>query len=124
MNKNSNIISKTIFCDIDGTLLEHRGDIYTQINSEDLKVLPGVLKKLKEWEELSYKIILTTGRRESLRKLTEIQLQKAGITYDLLIMGIGPGVRYLINDKKINSEENTAFAINITRNSGLEDVNI
>jgi hypothetical protein len=38
-------------------------------------------------------------------------------------MGFGGGDRILINDKKSNSDRNTAYAINIDRNVGLEHEN-
>ena len=44
--------------------------------------------------------------------------------YDHLIMGIGGGTRIIINDLKPNNESSTAFAINIKRNHGIQDVEI
>ena len=90
---------KTIFCDIDGTLIEHfpPGSNFHEFSP---KVLPGVTEKILEWDKKGYRIILTTGRKESMRKFTEKQLEQVGIFYDMLIMGIGGGVRVLINDYK------------------------
>ena len=117
--------SKSIFCDIDGTLVEHEGDICLLTDPDyKLKLLPGVLDKLKEWDIKGYRIILITGRRKSLRDATERQLQKAGIFYDDLVMGFSGGERILINDKKLNSEKDTTFAINVERNKGIEGVDV
>jgi FMN phosphatase YigB (HAD superfamily) len=113
----------TIICDIDGTLVEHQGDICKQ-HISDLKILEGTLEKLKEWDRKGYRIILLTGRREGVRKFTEEQLSKAGIFYDLLIMGVGNGKRFLINDRKPSTAEETAIAINLARNEGIKNVNI
>lgn len=114
---------KTIFCDIDGTLLKHTGDIVK--NYLDVpKILPGVLENIKQWEKLNYKIILVTGRKECIREITVKQLQSLGIVYDQLIMGLPNGARILINDKKPNSESNTAFAVNLVRNKGMEDIDL
>jgi len=112
---------KSLILDIDGTLINHCGNICDQYTN-DIIVLPGVLDKFKEWDVKGYKIILMTGRRESGRKYLEEQLLKAGIFYDQLIMGIGNGVRVLINDCKPNSNEPTAIAICVERNSGLKDI--
>ena len=114
---------KTIFCDIDGTLLEHfpPGSNFYEFDS---KALPGVIDKLIEWDKKGYKVILTTGRKESMRKFTERQLEQAGIFYDMLIMGIGGGVRVLINDYKPNSTEETAIAIVVDRDKGLKSIEI
>lgn len=113
----------TIICDIDGTLIEHKGDICEQ-HLGDIKVLEGTKEKLKEWDRKGYRIILLTGRRESVRKFTEKQLAEAGIFYDILIMGVGNGKRYLINDKKPLDDKETAISINLTRNEGIKNVNI
>jgi len=114
---------KTIFCDIDGTLLKHTGDICS-IYNDSPEILKDVIKNIKEWEKLNYKIILTTGRKECLRKKTEEQLLKSGILYDQLIMGLTNGKRILINDRKEKSPENTAYAINLVRNGGMENVSL
>jgi len=113
----------TIICDIDGTLIEHKGDICKQ-HIDDLNLLDGTLEKIKEWDRKGYRLILLTGRREGVRKYTEDQLAKAGIFYDLLIMGVGNGKRILINDKKASSEDDTAIAFNLKRNEGIKNVNI
>lgn len=113
---------KTIFCDIDGTLLQHHGDASKQ-TTEDPVLLSGVLKKLKEWDQKGYNIILVTGRRESCREVTEKQLRKVGIFYDKLIMGIGGGPRVIINDRKPDGQT-TAYSINLKRNGGLDDIKI
>lgn len=114
---------KTIFLDIDGTLLKHYGSQFDLFNNEP-EILPGVIEKLKEWDSKGYNIILVTGRKKSTRKITEKQLNKLGIFYDKLIMGIGGGQRILINDLKPNSTENTAIGICVNRNEGLKNLEI
>ena len=64
-----------------------------------------------------------TGRKESLRKQTERQLSEVGIFYDQLVMGVGGGQRYLINDIKPDGE-NTAFSFNLIRNKGISDLEL
>ena len=115
---------KTIFCDIDGTLVEHVKPSIASRPSHTMRVLDGTIERLLEWDKKGYNIILTTGRKESLRSLTEAQLAEAGIFYDKLIMGIGGGYRVLINDRKPDSADDTAFAINLTRNEGIEDLQL
>jgi hypothetical protein len=114
---------KTIFCDIDGTLTKHTLPTQSQLPSNKMELLDGTLDKLNEWDRKGYRIILTTGRKEGLRAQTERQLQETGIIYDQLIMGIGGGTRYIINDNKPDGKQ-TAFAVNITRNEGIKDINI
>ena len=114
---------KTVFCDIDGTLLHHYGNINDNLNNAPL-LLKNVSETIRQWEKLNYRIILITGRKESVRKTTEDQLRQANIVYDQLIMGLTNGDRVLINDKKEKGINNTTYAINIPRNKGFEFVNL
>ena len=117
------IKSKTLFVDIDGTLIYHQNlNLSDQCNVKVL--LNGTLEKFTEWDQKGYNIILTTGRRESMRKKTQEQLTELGLFWDQLIMGIGGGDRVIINDKKPNSDRSTSYAINLTRNKGIQDVEI
>ena len=115
-------VPKTVFCDIDGTLLPHTGDILK--NLEHSRPLPGVAELIRKWDKENYRIILTTGRQESTREATEKQLLVSGIVYSDLIMGLPNGDRVLINDKKTKGVRNTAYAINVVRNGGLEKVDL
>jgi hypothetical protein len=112
---------KTIFCDIDGTLIQHIGNL-TDALLGNQKVLEGTIETLNIWERKGYRIILTTGRKESMRQVTEKLLSDLGIFYDLLIMGIGGGDRIIINDKKPDSDDNTCMAYNLIRNQGINDL--
>jgi hydroxymethylpyrimidine pyrophosphatase-like HAD family hydrolase len=112
---------KTVFIDIDGVVFKHQGTVSAILTYEP-ELLPGVIEKFQEWDQRGCNIILITGRRESSRHWTEHQLRDAGISYDQLIMGVGGGVRVLINDLKNDGSGPTAIAINLTRNQGLEDV--
>jgi hydroxymethylpyrimidine pyrophosphatase-like HAD family hydrolase len=112
---------KTIICDIDGTLVKHNIPTKNTSPNNLLELLPGTVEKLSEWDAKGYNIILITGRRESMRAATEKQLAELGIFYDHLIMGVGGGPRIVINDNKPNGQE-TAFAINLERNKGINDI--
>ena len=114
----------TVFCDLDGTLVEHSTPTDAQLPSHKLKLLDGTLEKLRDWERRGFKILLTTCRKESLRRVTEKQLEEAGIIYDILIMGIGGGKRILINDKKPDNNLDYALAINLERNQGIKNLKL
>lgn len=118
-----NEMKKTLFIDIDGTLVKHQGNL-SDMFLKDIEVLPGVLEKFNEWDAKGYKIILTTGRKECLRKITEDQLLKNGIFFDQLVMGLTRGERVLINDIKPNNDMSVATAIQINRNEGLKNIEI
>ena len=111
-------MTKTIFCDIDGTLVHHNNKgIHGQF--ENTKLLDNTIDAINNWDKSGYKIILTTGRKESMREITSQLLSLLKIPYDQLIMGLHNGDRILINDKKNNSTRNTAYAINLVRNTGI-----
>jgi NDP-sugar pyrophosphorylase family protein len=112
---------KSIFIDIDGTILKHMHTI-SDVYKEEAVVLPGVIEKLNEWDSQGYKIILTTARKESTREHTEAQLRKFGIAWDYLIMGVG-GRRYLINDKLSATDADRAVSINVVTNDGFKTTN-
>jgi mannose-6-phosphate isomerase-like protein (cupin superfamily) len=88
-------------------------------NSVGFTATPNVVDAIDLWDRKGYKIILTTGRKESLRDNTEAELKRLGIVYDQLVMGLGGGDRIIINDKKDNGECNTCYAVNLVRNKGL-----
>jgi len=116
-------MKKTIFLDIDGCLIKHQGELSKTILNP-VEILPGTLEKLNEWDANGYKVILTTGRKESMRELTKKQLQNEGIFYDQLIMGLNRGERIIINDKKPNNNMCVAKAIQIKRNNGIKLINL
>jgi len=116
--------AKTILCDIDGTLIKQYNKGISQQGTDSPPILDGTINKINEWDRLGYNIILITGRRESQRKITEDYLSYLGIVYDQLIMGIGGGDRIIINDRKPDSDRDTAYAINLDRNKGIANVEI
>jgi len=108
---------KTIICDIDGTLVNYRKTtkgIMTHTHS----VLPGAVEKLNHWENKGCRIILITGRRESLRKVTEEALISFGIPFDMLLMGFADTGRVLINDE---GSKVKAHAVSLTRDEGFDN---
>ena len=115
---------KTIFCDIDGTLVKHYPPDINSVPDFKLTLLTGTLETLREWDRKGYNIILVTGRRESMRQSTEEQLKKIGIFYDQLVMGIGGGQRVIINDLKLDSDEPTAAHFCLKRNNGISKLNL
>jgi hydroxymethylpyrimidine pyrophosphatase-like HAD family hydrolase len=115
---------KTILCDIDGTLVKHVAPCNSAQPSHKMELLPGTIEKLSEWDKKGYNIILISGRREGARRETEKQLSEAGIIYDKLILGVGGGIRHLINDTKPDSTFDTAFSHTIKRNEGIKNLEL
>ena len=63
-------------------------------------LLPGAIKAFNKWYHRGCNIILTTGRPESMRNLTEKQLEYFHLFYDQLVMGLKNHPRVLINDDR------------------------
>ena len=108
---------KTIICDIDGTLVKYLYDTKGITNGR-ISPLPGVIEHINRWEQEGHKIILITGRRESLRKQTDKDLQELAIPYDLLLMGYADAGRILINDEASKCK---AYAVSLKRDEGFKD---
>lgn len=112
---------KTIFCDIDGTLVYQFP--FNEFDENKVEVLPGVAEKFKEWKEADHYIVLTTARPEDMREGTMNQMKLAGIHYHQLIMGIGREERYLINNsEKLTPDVSRAIGISVKRDGGFSDV--
>ena len=112
--------SKTIFCDIDGTIFKYRRfNTYTTTIPEPI---PDVIGKLQEWALNGHCIILTTARPEYLREHTIEELKHANVPYAQLVMGLGRAERYLINDRHPDREGgDRAVGINLETNQGFGD---
>ena len=111
---------KTIFVDIDGTIFKHKGSLVKTLLEESC-LLDGVAERFDEWKGKNYCIIITTARPESMREKTAKELQKSGLFYDKLIMGITSGERIVINDVKPGNLR-SANCFNVPRNEGLKGV--
>jgi len=108
---------KTIICDIDGTIFKYVGGT-SSVMKERVEPLPGVIQQINRWEMEGCRIILITGRRESLRNKTEYDLQRFGIPYDILLMGYADSGRVVINDE---GSKVKAHAVSLKRDIGFKD---
>ena len=89
---------KTIICDIDGTLVNYMGNGHWSIANTEHEACIGAREHMRKWEQQGHRIILITGRRESVRERTESELRRLGIPFDVLLMGYADSGRILIND--------------------------
>jgi len=114
---------KTIFCDIDGTLVKH-AHRFSDLKDTEPILLPGVREKFNQWDSQGHKIILCTARKESAREMTESHLRTLGLCWDILIMGVTSGQRVLINDKLNVAHPNRAIGINVITNEGFKNIEL
>ena len=128
--------NKTLFVDLDGTLLTHLtndqlDDIIQKhgarsfMHEKPLKSTVSFLKKLKKANSKNM-IIFTTARDSKHKDHTIRVLQRLRIKYDNILFEINSGPRYIVNDMKpVGSVGNklpykTAYAVNLTRNKGIQ----
>ena len=112
---------KTIFIDIDGTILKHHQNL-NKMTSDEPELIEGTIEKFLWWRKKEYYIVITTARVEGLRQVTQKQLTDVGLFYDQMIMGLPNGPRVLINDKKPEGTI-SAVAYCIERDGGIKDIN-
>ena len=110
---------KTIFTDIDGTLV-HQVQ-FENINPLTSKALPGAVEYLTKMFKEGHHIVLTTARPEYLRDTTIQEMDLLGIPFHQLVMGIGRSERIIINNQSDkNPREKRATAIEVGKNRGNE----
>ena len=108
----------TYFVDIDGTLIKYRS--FDQIETVASEAITSVIDKINNEHNNGAHIVITTARPSELELFTKQELEKIGVKYHQLVMGIGRGTRYIINDKDPQAPEvDRAVGINLIRNQGL-----
>jgi hypothetical protein len=108
---------KTLFCDIDGTLIKNSGQYFVPRWGTQPPLEDNVAYLKKSHKGGRTQIILTTTRPETFRELTEKQLNEAGIPYDKLVLGLWHGQRVVINDYAKTNPFPSAVAVNLKRNA-------
>ena len=89
--------------DLDNTLVNTKGSDY-----ENSTPIPEAIAKVREYKDRGDHIIMMTARGSGSKvdwgDFTEKQLNKFGIPYDQLIVGLKPGgVDVFVDDKAINA---------------------
>jgi hypothetical protein len=107
----------TIFCDIDGTIFKYRK--FGTYEDTLPEIVPSTLEFLNKEKEKGSFIVLTSARPQTLIGHTMKELIRMKVPFDRLVLGIERGVRYLINDRDLDSDEDRAIAINLDRDKGI-----
>lgn len=111
----------TIFCDIDGTIIENQTSSGTNSYGTQPIILQQNVKKLRHALLNDCQIIFTTSRPELWRTVTQKLLDDLGFAECTLIMGLHHSRRILINDYATTNPYPSAIAINLKRNT--DDLN-
>tara|TARA_R100000808_G_C2154617_1_gene165725 strand:+ start:809 stop:1858 length:1050 start_codon:yes stop_codon:yes gene_type:complete len=108
---------KTLFIDIDGTLVKSSGKYLPPYwgEAEGIKENIEILNKLYRTGKVY--VILTTSRPSSVKDITLNQLETEGIKYHDIIFDLYHANRTVINDYGASNPYPTCDAINLVRNS-------
>ena len=108
---------RTIFCDIDGVVVESACNyLKPYLGSTDaLRDNVDALNELHKTGRVA--LIMTTARAEKNRQVTIDQLERAGLVYDKLIMGLPHARRTVINDFAASNIYPSCTAINLHRDT-------
>jgi hypothetical protein len=113
----------TFFVDIDGTLVKYRK--FAELENSVLEPIQDVIDTINNYYEQGAHIVITSARPETYRDFTIEELNKIGISYNQLILGLGRGTRVVINDNDPeNPEISRSMGVNLNRNMGWEGLDI
>lgn len=113
----------TFFVDIDGTLVKYRK--FEELSTAKLEPIQEVVDFINKSYDEGCHIVITTARTEPYRLFTKQELEKIGLKYHQIIMGLGRGTRIVINDKDPDKPElDRAVGLNLTRNEGFKNIDL
>jgi len=120
---NKIIKNPTFFVDIDGTIVKYRK--FSELATSTLTPIQDVIDFLNKSYDEGAHIVITTARPPEYELFTKQELEKLGVKYHQIVMGIGRGTRVVLNDKDPEMPDlPRAWGINFIRDKGLQDVEI
>lgn len=108
---------KVLFMDLDGTLVENSSIHFPPLIGTGTPLSKNIEYLKKQYSSGKIKVIITTSRPESYKDITVKELNKHGIPYDQLIMGLPHCQRVLVNDFSKSNPYPSCDGINVPRNS-------
>jgi len=113
----------TFFVDIDGTLVMYRK--FSELDTATLTPIQDVIDLVNEYYDNGSHIVITSARPQEYEVFTKQELEKLGVRYHQLLLGIGRGTRVVLNDKDPeNPDLPRAVGINFNRDKGLEGLDL
>jgi histidinol phosphatase-like enzyme len=113
----------TFFVDIDGTLVVYRK--FSELSTAVLTPIQDVIDTVNEYYDKGACIVITSARPIEYELFTKQELEKIGVKYHQLVMGIGRGTRVILNDTDPESPEiPRALGVNMVRNEGFGELDI
>ena len=113
------IKNSTYFVDIDGTIVKYRQ--FDSLLSTKAEPIQDVIDSLNEEYDKGSHIVVTSARPIEYLEFTKKELKKIGLKYHQVILGIGRGTRFVINDiDPDNPMVKRAVGINLIRDKGYK----
>jgi uncharacterized HAD superfamily protein len=113
---------RTLFIDLDGTLIENTSTKMIPFIGTGAPIENNIRLLQQLHERGRTKIILVTARPSKYKEITESELRKHNIPYDMLLMDMLHAQRIVINDFADSNPFPSCSSIIIQRNSdNLED---
>ena len=102
---------------MDGVIVNHSSSHFPPYygQSDELKENTEILRRL--YQTGKFQIIITTSRSSKYRDITEKQLKKFNVGYDILLMDMFHSKRIIINDYSNANPFKSCDAINLKRNA-------
>jgi hypothetical protein len=114
------IKNSTYFVDIDGTIVMYRE--FEHLLETPAEPIQEVIDSINEEYQKGSHIVITSARPVEYLHFTEKEMKKIGLKYHQIILGIGRGTRFIIND--IDPDAPTvkrAVGINLIRDKGYQN---
>lgn len=113
----------TLFVDIDGTLVVYRK--FSELATAVLTPIQDVIDLVNNYYDNGSHIVITSARPQEYESFTKQELEKIGVKYHQILMGIGRGTRVVLNDKDPeNPDLPRAVGINLNRDKGIEGLDL
>jgi histidinol phosphatase-like enzyme len=115
------IKNSTYFVDIDGTIIKYRQfDKLLQTKAEPIQ---EVIDSINEEYDKGSHIVVTSARPIEYLEFTKKELKKIRLKHHQVILGIGRGTRFVINDiDPDNPTIKRAVGINLIRDKGYQGI--
>lgn len=108
---------QTIFCDIDGVVVENQSEFFPPYFTDAPVVLQNNCNRLLELQTQGAELIFVTARPEKFADSIRDMLTNIGFKNFKLLAGLHHSQRVLINDFNITNPNPSACAVNLIRNS-------
>lgn len=106
---------KTIFCDIDGTIIKNQAEFWSPSYNDPPEVLEDNVARLIELQNEGAQIIFTTARNKKYTDDIAVMLDRLGFVGYTLLTGLHHSIRVVVNDYSSTNPNPSCTAVNLER---------